>query len=148
LSDKKCRICSSPTHEFGHLYKCQSPACGGVFWDKRMVKKALRETPDALDKILSVAQVPEPIKGEVSKFVYVLRLKGEVDSVYVGMTGKHPYARYLDHIRGYKSSRHTKRRATALIKFEGPMTYEAAQKREPELAGELRQSSHAVYGGH
>lgn len=113
-----------------------------------MVKKALKEMPDGLDKILSVAQVPEPIKGRLSKFVYVLRLKGEIDSVYVGMTGKHPYARYLDHIRGYKSSRHTKQRVTALIKFEGPMTYEAAQKREPELAEELRQSSHAVYGGH
>ena len=108
----------------------------------------LRENPEALDLLLSEAGVPGHIKGKKSHFVYVLRLRGEENAVYVGMTGLHPYARYLNHIRGYKSSKYTKRRATALISFEGPMTSEKAKAREPELAEELRKNDYIVYGGH
>tara|TARA_B100000780_G_C21020057_1_gene408794 strand:- start:236 stop:595 length:360 start_codon:yes stop_codon:yes gene_type:complete len=119
-----------------------------VHWDKGKVKKAFRENPEVLEKLLLEAEVPAHIKGKISHFVYVLRLKGELNASYVGMTGLHPYARYLNHIRGYRSSHHAKRRATALITFEGPMTSEAAKKREPKLAEELRQNAHTVYGGH
>lgn len=119
-----------------------------MHWDKGSVKRALRENPEVLDQLLSEAGVPEHIKGKKSHFVYTLRLKGEVNAVYVGMTGLHPYARYLNHIRGYKSSKHTKRRATALITFEGPMDAKEAKMREPELAEELREKDYIVYGGH
>lgn len=127
---------------------CNSKVCGGVHWDKGKVKKALRENPEAVGELLFEAEVPERLKGQQSHFVYVLRLKGELNAVYVGMTGLHPYARYLNHIRGYKSSKYTKRRATALINFEGPMTAEEAKAREVKLADELREKNYQVYGGH
>jgi predicted GIY-YIG superfamily endonuclease len=144
----ECRICQFKTIKFGLLYKCENKNCGGVQWDKAGVKKALLEDPDAYKQILSDADVPERITGLQSHFVYILRLRGELNAVYVGMTGLHPYARYLNHIRGYKSSRHTKKRATALIRFEGPMSASEAKQREPELAQELRLQNYVVYGGH
>lgn len=146
-----CRICGSITVQAGLLYRCTNQECSGVHWDKgkiRRLKKAMKEDVDLLKKILSDADIPEPIKGKNSHFVYILRLKGELNAVYVGMTGLHPYARYLNHVRGYKSSNHAKRRATALISFEGPMSHEDAKIREPKLADELRQKEFVVYGGH
>ena len=144
----KCRICNSATKQTGYLYRCQNDLCAGGFWDKGKVKKCLRKNPDILTIILEEAEIPPPLKLQDSHFVYVLCLKGELNSVYVGMTGLHPYARYLNHIRGYRSSRHTKNRATALISFEGPMSTQNAKKREPELADELRKMDYRVYGGH
>lgn len=144
----KCRICKLETKQTGLLYRCQSQQCGGVHWDKGKVKKHLLKSPDTLAIILEEAEIPTPLKTQNSHFVYVLRLKGEMNAVYVGVTGLHPYARYLNHIRGYKSSRHAKGRATALITFEGPMTAKKARQREPELANELRQMDYTVYGGH
>ena len=122
-----------------------------MHWDKgkvKKLKKALKEDPELLKQVLNDASVPEPIKSGNSHFVYVLRLRGELNAVYVGMTGLHPHARYLNHVRGYKSSHHAKKRATALIACEGPMSHDDAKKREPELADELRNSEHIVYGGH
>jgi predicted GIY-YIG superfamily endonuclease len=122
-----------------------------VHWEKgkiRKIKKALNDDGDLLRQVLEDAGVPEPVKGKSSHFVYILRLKGELNAVYVGMTGLHPYARYLNHVRGYKSSSHAKKRATALISYEGPMTQDAAKKREPALADELRDQGYVVYGGH
>ena len=143
-----CRICKAATNQTGYLYRCLNDRCLGVFWDKGKVKKLLRQNPDALGQLLEGAEVPKPLKDKKSHFVYVLRLKREVNAVYVGMTGLHPYERYLNHIRGYKSSKHTKRRATALLSFEGPMTADDAKKREPELAEELHLKEYIVYGGH
>ena len=128
------------------MYSCQNKLCNGVYWDKAEVKKRFRDDPGALDLIKAEAEVPAPLKNKKSHFVYTLRLKGEINSVYVGMTGLHPYERYLNHIRGYKSSRHTKHRATALIRFEGPMLYDKAVRREPELGLELEQQGYKVYG--
>ena len=145
-----CRICGKSTIQSGLLYRCQNQECTGVHWDKGKIKKcrkALKEDPDLLRQVLIDADVPEPIKGKSSHFVYVLRLKGEKNAVYVGMTGLHPYARHLNHVRGYKSSYHARQRATALISFEGPMTHETAKIREPELAAELEEKSFIVYGG-
>ena len=144
----KCRICKAATKRTGYLYRCLNGNCLGVFWDKGRVKNLLRQNPEALSQVLEDAEVPKPLKDKKSHFVYVLRLKGEKNAVYVGMTGLHPYARYLNHIRGYKSSRHTKRRATALITFEGPMTKDDAKKREPEVYEELRRKDYNAYGGH
>ena len=146
-----CRICGRSTVQSGLLYRCQNQECGGVHWDKGKItkcRKELKEDPVLLRQVLTDADVPEPIKGKSSHFVYILRLKGELNAVYVGMTGLHPYARYLNHVRGYKSSSHARRRATALISYEGPMTQDAAKKREPELADELREQGYVVYGGH
>ena len=128
------------------MHECQNKLCKGVYWDKAEVKKRFRNDPDALNRILEEAKVPADIKSKKSHFVYILRLKGESNAVYVGMTGHHPYRRYLNHIRGYKSSKHTKKRATALIAFEGPMPLDKAKKREPELGLELEQQGFKVYG--
>jgi predicted GIY-YIG superfamily endonuclease len=72
----------------------------------------------------------------------------QINAVYVGMTGLHPYAGYLNHVRGYKSSHHAKKSATDLITYEGPMSHDDATEREPKLAAELRQEDFVVYGGH
>ena len=146
-----CRICGEETEKSGYFFTCQNKACGGVHWDKgkiKTIKKALKADPELLNQVLNDANVPEPIKGGNSHFVYVLRLRGELNAVYVGMTGLHPYARYLNHVRGYKSSHHAKKRATALISYEGPMLHDDAKEREPKLADELRQKEFIVYGGH
>ena len=147
----KFKICGSETNQSGYLYRCENQLCDGVHWDNRKIrklKKILAENPDSLKQVLSDAKVPEPVKAKTSHFVYVLRLKGELNAVYVGMTGLHPYARYLNHVRGYRSSRHSKKRATALVTYEGPMSHEDAKIREPKLADELRQKEFVVYGGH
>jgi predicted GIY-YIG superfamily endonuclease len=151
LAIQNCRICRSRTKQFGFLFKCESDLCSGVHWDKSQIKKLKKDLSvnhDLLKQVLSDANVPEPIKAKKSHFVYVLRLKGELNSVYVGMTGLHPYARYLNHLRGHRSSRHSKKRATALMTYEGPMSHEDAKIREPKLADELRQKEFVVYGGH
>ena len=148
MPNNKCRICGSPAKKTGLLYRCQDKQCLGVYWDKSGVKKRFRNDPDALIRILEEAKVPADIKSKKSFFVYILRLKGESNAIYVGMTGHHPYRRYLNHIRGYKSSKHTKKRTTALIAFEGPMIYAKAKKREPELREELELKDFIVYGGH
>jgi len=144
----KCRICKSATSQHGYLYRCLNVLCSSVFWDKGQVKRSLRRNPEALSQVLEDAEVPKPLKQKNSKFVYVLRLKGEKNAVYVGMTGLHPYERYLNHIRGHRASGHAKKRATALITFEGPLTACEAERREPELAEELRLKGRIVYGGH
>lgn len=74
-------------------------------------------------------------------------MKGKLNSVYVGMTGLHPYERYLNHILGQKASSKAKKKATALIRFEGPMPSEAARLREVTLAEELRLKGMDVHGG-
>lgn len=143
-----CRVCGGTGRQTGLLFRCEGAFCRSVHWNKRAVKKLLKQSSGNLEKILDEAQVSVPLKSESSHYVYVLRLKGEPNAVYVGMTGLHPYSRYLNHIIGHKSSKHTKKRATALIFFEGPMTREKAAKREAELADELRGSGQIVYGGH
>ena len=145
---EKCRVCGGHGARTGLLFKCNFSNCGAVHWDKPAVKNLLKQSGELKQIILDEAGVPTPLRSEISHYVYVLRLKGEVNAVYVGMTGLHPYSRYLNHITGHKSSRHTKKRATALISFEGPMSREEATKREPELADELRENGQVVYGGH
>jgi len=61
------------------------------------------------------------------------------------MTGLHPYERYLNHKRGYKSSRRAKKYATAMKIFEGPMAYEETISREITKANELREEGNEVY---
>jgi predicted GIY-YIG superfamily endonuclease len=143
-----CRVCGKPTTKRGFLYVCQASKCSAAHWDKRAVLKNNLEDDAVLERVLSDASVPEYLQAKKSHYVYVLRLRGEQNAVYVGMTGLHPYARYLNHIRGYKSSSVAKYRATALLTFEGPMTSEKAKAREPALAEEMRGQGFNVYGGH
>jgi len=143
-----CRICAAPTKKTGHLYRCQSQKCGGVYWDKKQVNSLLRQAPENLEAILRDAEVPKALQGPKTYFVYVLRLRRAVNAVYVGMTSYHPYQRYLNHITGNKASRHARKNATALITYEGPMTKTQAEKRERELAEELRIMGKLVRGGH
>jgi len=112
------------------------------------VLKENLEDQEIFRKVLSDAEVPKRLKEEKSSFVYILRLKGQVDALYVGMTGLHPYERYLNHIRGHKAGKVTKKRATAIINFEGPMTHDIAVAREVSMANELREQGSIVHGGH
>ena len=143
-----CRVCGKPTVKHGYLYSCKIKSCGAVHWNKKDVLKEDLDDRSTLEKVLVDANVPSHLKANKSHFVYVLRLKGETNAVYVGMTGLHPYARYLNHIRGHKSSSIARAKATALIRFEGPMTSDKAVEREVSLAGELRSSGKLVHGGH
>ena len=149
-TEENCRICGSNAVEKNHLFYCQSNRCSSVFWHKNAafnkIKKELKQNIELKKGFLIKAGVPSgPIDGH---FVYQLRLKGEVNSIYVGLTGLHPHERYLNHIIGYKASSRAKRFTTALICFEGPMAYELAKDREPELADELRVRGFNVHGGH
>ena len=149
-SIKKCRVCGSVSINKSHLFYCQSNSCSAVFWHKdavfKKVKKNLKQNRELKKAFLVDAGVP--VDSHEGHFVYRLRLRGEPNSVYVGMTGLHPHERYLNHIIGYQASSRVKRFATALIGFEGPMAYEIAQEREPELANELREKGFNVHGGH
>ena len=119
-----------------------------MHWDRSAIRRLIRENQDnkeTWEKVLREADVPPHCKGKNSKYVYVLRLKGELNALYVGETGLHPYERYLNHLRGYKSSRRAKNNATALLTFEGPMLYKKAVKKEKELAQKLRDRGNTVY---
>jgi predicted GIY-YIG superfamily endonuclease len=143
-----CRVCNQSTSKDGYLYRCKSTNCGAAHWDKRAVLKNDLDDPTILQEVLDEAKVPPFLKAKKSHYVYVLRLRGELNSVYVGMTGLHPLARYLNHIRGYKSSSAARTRVTAILKFEGPMESKKAANREVSLADELRSAGMNVYGGH
>lgn len=143
-----CRVCKSSGIEKGHLFRCSNSKCRAAHWNKSKIKK-LKDKLDEKEFFISFMHEAglEYFKpGE--NYVYVLRLKGGVNSVYVGRTGLNPYVRYLNHIRGHQSGKITKSKATAIICFEGPMSYDDSVKREVTLADELRAKGHKVYGGH
>jgi len=144
-----CRVCKAQTIVHNLLHYCTSEACGAVHWDKPAVRKKaklLRKNMDLKKDFLQQSRVPlEDLGGH---FVYQLRLRGGLNSVYIGMTGLHPHHRYLNHIIGYKASSRPRKYATALISFEGPVTYERAVEREVDWANELRELNYDVHGGH
>lgn len=69
--------------------------------------------------------------------------------LYVGMTARTPEIRFQQHKDGYKSGRFVRRYGKYLRKrlFQkyNPMTYDAAQIKERELAQELRAKGYAVW---
>ena len=144
----RCRVCNSAGVEKGHLFRCANAKCSAVHWDKAVVKKLRRQLEDKefFRVFLDEAGLEHYSNGD--NFVYTLRLKGELNAVYVGRTGLHPYVRYLNHLRGNNSAKRTKSHATALISFEGPMTREESIEREVSLAEELRARGYKVHGGH
>ena len=121
--------------------------CDSVYWKiNKTLKKDLKD--DKIKKLIFLIESGVPINQKKGHYVYKLRLKGELNSIYVGMTGLHPHERYLNHIIGYKASSRAKKFATALISFEGPMPYKTAKEYEPQVAKELTQKGFNVHGGH
>ena len=154
-----CRICSSETSQRGLLHICSKSNCSAVHWDKKKIRPMVAADPafkaEALNEnfvtILEDANVPDWVSGK--HYVYTIRLRGQrpqgsIGKLYVGMTGLHPYARYLNHIRGYQSASCVRRYGTALVTNKGPISYEEAKTLEPLLAGELREQGYDVHGGH
>lgn len=142
-----CRVCKSNGNFKGLLFCCSNTNCNSVYWDKYKVKALISEhkdNPEIINEILKSAGVPKWKSGE--HYCYLLRLRSKENFVYVGMTGLHPYERYLNHIRGYKSSSTAKKYATALISFEGPMKKDTAIKRELEWGKELEKKGFKVKG--
>ena len=143
----RCRVCNSVALEKNYLFYCHSELCDSVYWNiSKTLKKDLKD--DKIKKLNFLIESGVPTNQKKGHYVYKLRLRGELNSIYVGMTGLHPHERYLNHIIGYKASSRPKRFATALISFEGPMPYKAAEVYEPQLAEELRQKGFIVHGGH
>jgi predicted GIY-YIG superfamily endonuclease len=69
--------------------------------------------------------------------------------LYVGMTGKTPEERFEQHKSGVKSGKFVKKHGLWLRprfyqRFK-PMTFEACQQKEIELAQKLRAAGHAVW---
>ena len=68
---------------------------------------------------------------------------------YVGMTGLDPDDRFDNHKRGHKANRYAKKYGLQLrpelYEKYNPMTFQEAQKRESNLAEELRSKGHAVW---
>ena len=166
-----CRVCQSETDVKGLLHRCSKKTCDAVYWDRFAIKRLVKEnketskeaSPEWFKTLLKEADVPESIAGE--HYVYIIKLRKNLpkntsakqrekmpDSgngrFYVGMTGLHPYERYLNHVRGYKASWATKRMALTMVGFEGPMSHTDAKAREPAKAQELREEGYDVQGGH
>ena len=142
-----CRICKSEGVFKGLLFYCSNSQCHSVYWDKYKVKALIRENktdPDIVKNILKSANVPKWKSGE--HYCYLLRIRSKEKFVYVGMTGMHPYERYLNHIRGYKSSPTAKKYATAMITYEGPMSHQDAIDREIKWGKELEEKGYEVIG--
>jgi len=151
--DAECRVCKGPALRKGLLSQCVASKCAAAHWDKTAIKKKIISVGDdaekgkqARQKILLDSGVSSDFqKAKNHHFVYVLRLRGKpANSVYVGMTGLHPHERYLNHLWGYKSSATAKKRATAMVKFEGPVSYAEAKERETGLAEELEGKGYVV----
>ena len=147
MTDAKCRVCSKDGKFYGLLFKCSN--CSAVYWEKSKIKKQFykieKNSPEwnlIKETILKEAETPKS-KGH---YVYTLRLKSKPKYLYVGLTGMHPYERYLNHIIGHKASKYAKKYATALIEFEGPMKYDIAEEREKSRANEWRDDDYTVEG--
>lgn len=161
----KCRHCkaiaySSDFHGLGienqYLFKCQTKLCGRFFWHRRVLKEFNQNDPYSSENkiveknLCELFKIPTNVK---ERSVYVIKLSRskdeDLDTVYVGETGKHPLQRYLQHLRGYKSGKkHVKKRGKYLLSYEeGFKTADASKYREKELADELTKN-YLVVGGH
>lgn len=69
--------------------------------------------------------------------------------LYVGMSGKKPEERFAQHKAGVKACKYVKKYGLwlrlRLFKRFNPMTFEACQQQEIELAETLRAAGHAVW---
>ncbi len=145
---RRCPVCRAGVRARGrYLFECRRKRCGAGHWTRSVLREPLTDSA-RLRNVLEAAGVPYKFSTREHHHVYVLMLSGPyADCVYVGMTGHHPYHRYLNHLRGHKSARRTSRHAIALLFFEGPMSFEKAKKREARWAAELEPDYRRVYWG-
>jgi len=122
MTNSNCRVCGKIGIFYGLLFKCTN--CVAVHWDKTKLRKLFnkieKNSPEwnsIKTSILKDAKTPK----SNGHYAYTLRLKSKPNYLYVGLTGMHPYERYLNHIIGHKASKYAKNYATALIEYEGPM---------------------------
>jgi hypothetical protein len=111
-------------------------------------------TTDALVRAARrISSDPPRLLVEPSRSVYVVLLKfGPADhGLYVGMTGRSPEERYLQHKAGYKASRWPKRYGLgllpALYRHLNPLDWGPAIKAEVDLADALRRTGIRVEQG-
>ena len=160
----KCRHCRATAQssnllgqkvEHKYLYKCERKECGRFFWHRQVLKLFNPDCPKSKKNRAIEEELCEyfriPIRQK-ERSVYVIKLSrntGETkDTVYVGETGQHPLRRYLQHLRGYKSSKHVERRGKYLLSIEkGFKTDDESKNREKELASQLEEK-YFVTGGH
>ena len=73
-------------------------------------------------------------------------------SIYVGMTGLDPAARFANHKQGIKAASVVRRFGIRLLPelyaHLNPMPYQAALQMEKDLADDLRRAGYTVTGGH
>ena len=95
----ECRVCRGKTIQKGFLFKCKKKGCGAVFWHRKVLFEDL-ENDIVFKEQLSLAEIPQTMEKDYHVYVIQLsRKKNEIkDSVYVGMTWRHPYERYLWHL--------------------------------------------------
>lgn len=136
VTGNACKKCKKSIKRKGYLMFCNDITCGIVYWDEKVLTENLKDKT-IFEKILADAMIPKgkqlPVVGTKRYFVYVIHLKPgnkHKKQNYIGMTGVHPYERYLNHLRGYKASNQVERFGDYLIKFEGPMTRKEAEERE------------------
>ena len=145
---RRCRICKEQVTRNGYLYKCKKSKGMHAFWHRSVLSENLGDE-EVLKSVLDEANISTVKRKKATHFVYVIKLSGNPkNSHYVGMTGHHPYQRYLNHLRNYKASRVVFKRGQSLKCFEGPIPYEDAKSRERTLAEELKAEGYKVYGGH
>ena len=153
----ECIVCRGPADEVGLLTRCSDGSCGALRWNKSAARKITKtftgkEARARQFLILDQAGYTDEDLAQWGRehrsSVYVLRLRGGLDRVYVGMTGLHPVQRYLQHVTGYKASSVAKRFATALIYFESDMTSQEASDRERSLHQEYLDGGFDALGGH
>ncbi len=137
-----CKKCKNKILQIGLLKKCNNEKCAIVYWDYKARKLNLLEE-DIFIKTLKDAKIKK--HNELNKtankthFVYIIKLKKNPKGYmyYRGMTGLHPYERYLNHIRGYKSNKMVKKYHSYLLKFEGLYSYDEAKIREQTIKNDL-----------
>ena len=153
----ECIVCRGPVDEIGLLTRCPDQSCGALRWNKSAARKITKTSTgkEARARQLLILEQAGFSNEDLVQWtrdhrssVYVLRLRGGLGRVYVGMTGLHPVQRYLQHVTGYKSSSVAKRFATALIYFESGMTSQEATNREWSLHQEYLEEGFDAHGGH
>jgi len=139
----ECIVCRGPVDEIGLLTRCLDQSCGAFRWDKSAAKKITKKLTgkEARTRQLQILDQAGFNEEDLAQWrrdhqssVYVLRLRGGLDRVYVGMTGLHPVQRYLQHITGYKSSSIAASTRSGATSLRSASTQEDRSPTSPEYA--------------
>jgi predicted GIY-YIG superfamily endonuclease len=156
----KCRVkkCRGNTKKLNHFYICR--VCKAAFFHGtyKYGHNGLKDFNN--DEIWREELLKSNIRPAKywQYYVYVIQaswLTGdEKKTVYVGMTGKHPHSRLLDHMTNRKKlaakifkRKKNRRQVITMLGFEGPMIRKKALTREKSLAYKLK-DKYLVEGGH